>query len=165
VRAATVADLPLLLRHRRGMWEDMGRLAPGEPDSAEPAYAQFVAERLAEGRLAGFVAEDGGEPVASGCVYLQEVHPRPGLPETRWAYLLSFYVEPAHRRTGIAGELLEACLAWGRTHGCTRASLHASAAGRPLYERRGFRATTELWLDLPPQLKETTLISSGAPPR
>ena len=35
-------------------------------------------------------------------------------------------------------------LAWAPAHGIVRVSLHASDAGRPLYERMGFLATNEM---------------------
>jgi hypothetical protein len=35
-------------------------------------------------------------------------------------------------------------LAWCRTRGLVRVVLHASASGRPLYEKLGFVATNEM---------------------
>jgi GNAT superfamily N-acetyltransferase len=60
------------------------------------------------------------------------------------------FVEPAHRRAGVARALLEACVAWGRKQGYTRIALHASDAGRPLYAAMGFRPSSEMWLDPSP---------------
>ena len=38
-------------------------------------------------------------------------------------------------------------LAWCRRRGVARVTLHASEAGRPLYERLGFERTTEMCRD------------------
>jgi GNAT superfamily N-acetyltransferase len=148
LRPATAADVPLLVRHRRAMWEAMGTLRPGQGDPTEPAYGAWVERLLGEGRLAAWVTEGPGGPVASGCVYLQEVHPRPGHPGPWCPYLLSMFTEPAWRGKGVARAIVQEAIAWSRARGQTRLALHASAAGRPLYERLGFQASPEMRLDL-----------------
>lgn len=54
---------------------------------------------------------------------------------------------PEHRRRGLAGWLLWQALAEARERGHESASLRASAAGAPLYERLGFRdlGCVEMW--------------------
>ena len=42
---------------------------------------------------------------------------------------------------------LEAILAWGHANGVTRYTLHASAAGQPLYAIYGFAQTNEMRLE------------------
>ncbi|MCA1810830.1 MAG: GNAT family N-acetyltransferase [Halobacteriales archaeon] len=148
VRPATAADLPTLVLHRRRMWEDMGTLKPGAADPTEPLYAAWAERLLREGRLAAWVVEGPGGPVASGCVYLQEVHPRPGHPGPWCPYLLSMFTEPAARGKGLARAIVREAVAWSRAHGATRVALHASDEGRSLYEGLGFAASPEMRLDL-----------------
>jgi GNAT superfamily N-acetyltransferase len=59
------------------------------------------------------------------------------------------FVEPSSRRQGIARALTEAALDWGREAGLVSIVLHASPAGRPLYESIGFVATNEMRYDGP----------------
>jgi GNAT superfamily N-acetyltransferase len=148
LRPATAADVPLLTRHRTAMWEAMGTLAAGQPDPTEPLYAAWLERLLAEGRLAAWVAEGPAGPVASGCVYLQEVHPRPGHPGPWCAYLLSMFTEPAWRGKGVARAIVQEAIAWSRARGQDRIALHASADGRPLYAALGFAASPEMRMDL-----------------
>jgi GNAT superfamily N-acetyltransferase len=58
------------------------------------------------------------------------------------------YTEPGARRRGVAKRLLEAMIEWCRTKGFSAVSLHASDAGRPLYEMVGFQQTNEMTLKL-----------------
>ena len=58
------------------------------------------------------------------------------------------YTEPAARRRGLAKRLLQVMTDWCREHGFSNVSLHASDAGRPLYESFGFRPTNEMRLKL-----------------
>lgn len=59
------------------------------------------------------------------------------------------WTEPAHRRQGLGSRVLDAMLAWSRANGIRRLTLHASADGRPLYAKYGFKQTNEMRLDLP----------------
>jgi predicted GNAT family acetyltransferase len=60
------------------------------------------------------------------------------------AVLLNVYTQPAWRRRGIAERLVREVLAWAAARGVSSVVLHASAAGRRLYERLGFAATNEM---------------------
>jgi GNAT superfamily N-acetyltransferase len=148
LRPATAADTALLVLHRRLMWEAMGTLAPGQADPTEAMYAAWLERLLGEGRLAAWVVDGAEGPVASGCVYLQEVHPRPGHPGPWCPYLLSMYTAPGSRGKGVARAIVREAVAWSRAQGATRIALHASDAGRPLYEGLGFAASPEMRLDL-----------------
>jgi GNAT superfamily N-acetyltransferase len=157
LRKATPKDLPTLVRHRDAMWVEMGRVAAGEHDPTSRAYAKWLLARMRRGTLTAYIVQDdgrGGKPgevLASGAVWIQDVQPRPGHPLTMWGYILSLYTEPRARKRGLARAVAEACIEHAREAGCTRACLHASDAGRPLYEGLGFEPTAEMWLDLRPQ--------------
>ena len=60
------------------------------------------------------------------------------------AIILNVFTERAWRRRGLARQLMEQVIAWARAHGVVRLVLHASAEGRPLYERLGFEPTNEM---------------------
>lgn len=162
LRKATARDLPTLVRHRDAMWIEMGRVGPGEHDATSEAYGKWLAARMRRGTLTAFVIQDvapdgkPGKVIASGAVWIQDVQPRPGHPLTMWGYILSVYTEPGARRRGLARAIVDACIEHAREAGCTRACLHASDEGRPLYEELGFERTDEMWLDLRPQDQRPT---------
>lgn len=143
--------MPTLIAQRDAMWVEMGRCVPGEPDPTSAAYGDWLLERMQGGRLKAFLAEaPGGEAVGGGALWLQEVQPRPGHPRNFWGYLLSVYTAPSHRGLGIATDIVQRCVDWAKERECTRVCLHASEAGRPMYEKMGFEASPEMWLDVRP---------------
>lgn len=148
LRRATLDDVPLLVLHRRLMWRDMGTFPEETLAPADAPYRRWLRARLKSGSAVAWVAESGGRPVASGVVWVQPVQPRPTMPEGRMPYLLSVYVDPAHRGKGLATRLTKAAIAWSRAQGYPKLALHASAQGRSVYERLGFEPTTEMRLTL-----------------
>jgi hypothetical protein len=85
---------------------------------------------FARARLDGqvVVADTGGElvGVAAGAVF----------GATGWVGGVA--VVPGHRRAGLGGALTEAILEFMEDRGVATALLHATALGRPVYERLGF---------------------------
>lgn len=161
LRRATPDDLDLLVRHRRAMFVEMAEgHAEASLDAADPVYRAWAARRLRTGRLVGFVVEERGEAVASGCVWVKRIHPRPGLTTRDEPYLLSMYTEPAHRGKGHAERIARAAIAWSLAGGYPRITLHASEMGRPLYERLGFERRWEMRLDLSPSSRPTSPAST-----
>lgn len=84
--------------------------------------------------------------MASGGFFELEWPPHPLDPagEHR-GYLLNFWVEPEHRGEGLARGLVREALAESRRRGIRVTALHASDAGRLVYEPMGFRATNEMY--------------------
>jgi GNAT superfamily N-acetyltransferase len=63
----------------------------------------------------------------------------------RWrANILNVYTQPESRRNGLARKLLEHAIEWCRANKVSTVILHASEAGRPLYQSLGFKPTTEM---------------------
>src|SRR5438876_8916570 len=83
VRLATVADLDLLVRHRRSMFESIGTFSNRDLDAADTAYRRWARTRLRSEQLAGFIVERAGLPVASGCAWIMDVQPHPDRKSTR----------------------------------------------------------------------------------
>src|SRR2546429_9158729 len=78
VRTATGKDLDLLVRHRRLMWEAIADFSIRDHDAADAVYRRWARDRMRSRRFAGFIVEVGAEPVATGCVWIMDVQPRPG---------------------------------------------------------------------------------------
>lgn len=106
VRTADDGDRAAWAAMRNRLWDDFD---PAELEAElaglaalETPYATLVAE--ADGRLVGF-AEVSVRSVAEGC------------PPGPAAYLEGIWVEPGHRRGGVASALLAAAEAWARDRG------------------------------------------------
>lgn len=151
LRRATLDDLDLLVRHRRGMWEEILEATPEEMAAADRAYRRWVRPKLKSGNVVGFVVEtDGDEPVASGCIWLMPSQPRPTWKGTVAPYLMSMYTEKPHRGRGYATRITREAMRWAKGRGYTVLLLHASKHGRPIYARLGFAEGNEMRFRLRP---------------
>jgi len=152
-RSATLEDAPLLTAHRHAMFAEMGKTTNEALETMSLHFAPWVRRMLAEGKYLGWIVEEEGRPVASTSLFLLEWPPHLLDPSgDRRGYLLNMYVDPVYRRQGVAKNLVKVCLDETRRRGIRVAALHASDAGRPLYQRFGFAPTNEMFFVVPPQL-------------
>jgi len=149
IREAVFDDLPHLVRHRRAMFEEMGHRDPAVLETVDAASRKYFEQALHEGSYKAWLAEQSkGEIVAGGGIVLARWPGFPGESLAQRAWILNMYTEPHARRRGLARQLLRVMLDWSRAHGFATVSLHASPAGRPLYESLGFQPTNEMRLKL-----------------
>ena len=149
LRAATPADLEVILHHRRAMFEDMGFGDPAALDATVATSKAYIAQGLAEGYYLGWLAEDAaGRVVAGGGVIVHPWVSHPSNPLPRRAYILNVYTEPEWRHRGLARRVMQAIVEWAQGEGFGSVALHASDQGRALYEAMGFKVTNEMRLDL-----------------
>jgi GNAT superfamily N-acetyltransferase len=148
-RRATVRDLDVLVRQRRGMWSDMGLGNEDQLDSQDRVYRGWARSRLRTGTLLGWVAETSeGVVVAGGTVWLRPAVPRPGIKQMVQPFLLSMYAEPEWRGRGLATRIVDEAIVWARKKGYGELLLHASQMSRGIYLHRGFKRTWEMRLEL-----------------
>ncbi|MFN0145927.1 MAG: GNAT family N-acetyltransferase [Dehalococcoidia bacterium] len=149
LRPATVADLALMIDHRRRMLIDMG--APDGTGMAAMAerFGPWATAEMAGGRyFAWFMEGAAGEVAAGAAVWMKPQQPGVRSAHGDVPYVLNVFCEPAFRRRGLARGLLEHIVAWARSRGYPVVELHASDEGRPLYASMGFLATNEMRLTL-----------------
>jgi GNAT superfamily N-acetyltransferase len=148
-RVATAADAELIAEHRRSMFAEMGHSDRESLQGMMDSFIPWVRERLADGRYVGWlVVADGEQVVAGGGMWLMDFPPHWRDVQPLRAYLLNFYVAPEVRGRGLAFALLRTAVMEARRRGIKVVALHASDAGRPIYERSGFEATNEMMLYL-----------------
>ena len=104
VRRAEAAD--------HAIWAAM--LARLHPDQGAAEFEAEIAE-LPEHFIAFLAFAEGGEAV--GMIDAMVRNYAEGAPGFRAAYVEDLWVEPAHRRSGVAGQLLSAVEAWARSQG------------------------------------------------
>jgi len=151
IRRATAADAGVLARHRADMFRDMGQLPADLRDTLVEAARAYFAAAVPDGRYVAWLAkaEVEGNIVAGAGLQLRELLPRPVPGGTRLVHgsqglILNVFTEPAWRRRGVAAALMRELLRWCRANGIESLVLHASADGRPLYEKLGFTPTNEM---------------------
>ncbi len=152
VREATPDDAGTIGRHRAAMFRDMGSIASDAAERAlRDATAAYARDAIARGEYRGWFAEPLAAPghvVAGAGVQVRALVPRPGAGGSvlvrPQALVLNVYTEPTWRRRGLGDRLMRAVLAWADMAEMSSVVLHASDAGRALYERLGFRPTNEM---------------------
>ena len=136
IRQATADDIDELLRLRQVMFDAMG-VGVGD-DSWHPSCAAFLAEGFLAGDVAAFLAAADSAVVGGGVGIIHRRLPSPGNPAGLFGYVQSMATDPDWRGQGIAGAIVEALLSWFTTNGVATVDLHATAAGDPVYRKRGF---------------------------
>jgi GNAT superfamily N-acetyltransferase len=153
LRPAGLADLDVLVAHRRAMWVAIADYSNDELDAGDPVYRRWARRMMRQRRLLAWIAEDeSGQPIGSGAVWLTEAQPRPGELAPWRPYILSMYTDEGHRGKGIASTIVRTAVNYARDHGFSRITLHASEMGRPVYRRLGFERSWEMRqrFDVPP---------------
>jgi GNAT superfamily N-acetyltransferase len=130
------------------MFREMGGVTAVQLASYEPVFRAWFRKEYRSHRIRGYVAVTAkDEVVAGGLVWLQPRHPSPRFRRPYSPYILSMFTEPAHRKQGLASRLVRALVTSARSHGDAAVELHATAKGRRVYERQGFRSTNQMRLE------------------
>ena len=153
LRLATVDDIPVLVNHRRWMFEDMYADQPLLRDPAkynvmDQAYAVLLRYEIPAGSTRAWVIDDAETIAASGVLKFTDWLPRPDGQRRGLVYAHSVYTVPEYRRQGLARRILNGMIDYCRDNGWPRLNLHASDMGRSLYENLGFKPTNEMRLVL-----------------
>jgi GNAT superfamily N-acetyltransferase len=162
IRRAMVRDAAVIAQHRVAMFTEMGHVPTaalaGELLSASTRALEYL---LQEQAYVGYLAVEPGGRIIAGA----GVHIRPQLPRMSGSgtsittgpipLLVNVYTESEWRRRGIARALVLALMRWTTGQGFDHLVLHASAAGRHLYESLGFAATNEMRWFPPSQAGES----------
>jgi GNAT superfamily N-acetyltransferase len=149
LREATESDIPRLGVHHRKMfeeiWEKKGEsIDPSVGKAIERAYAKKLKQELTDGSCKAWVIESENKIVASGTITIASLVPTPRDLSSSVAYLHSMYTEKEYRNNHFANLIVERAIQFCRNNGINRIFLNASEAGRPIYEKLGFRTAPEM---------------------
>jgi len=150
IRKAAFGDAPIIARHRVSMFRDMGQV-PTDALAAALLQASTAAldESLRKGTYFGWLAIAETNRVLAGAgAHVQLPLPRIAHDRTVTSALVpvvvNVYTEADVRGMGIARVLMNTLLRWAAHQGFDRVHLHASDAGRSLYQSLGFVPTNEM---------------------
>jgi ribosomal protein S18 acetylase RimI-like enzyme len=150
IRPAAANEIDVLVQLRLAMFEAMGTKKDVLTQAIAPMRDYFQ-EHIPSGAFRVWVAEHQGEPIASIGLVIHSIPPSPHNTVGKNAYIMNLVTLPQYRRHGIARKLMLHVLDVVRSEGIPKASLHASAEGRQLYEQLGFTVSEEIpemWLTL-----------------
>jgi GNAT superfamily N-acetyltransferase len=144
LRPVAPSDLDLICHHRESMFRDMGA-SEETLATMRDGFRVWLESHLADGSYFGFMAEEEGVVVAGVGLMVLDWPPNLRHPEMPGrGYVLNMYVEPSHRRQGLARQLMERAEEELRGRGVRFAVLHAADAARPLYESMDWRPSNEM---------------------
>jgi GNAT superfamily N-acetyltransferase len=137
IRAATLDDADVLVRHRVGMFTDMG-LTMDVP-RLETSFRAWLSALMPAGTYRAWLVESaGGQIVGGGGMTIVPWPPGPSYAGDRLAFVYNVYVDAAHRRHGLARLIMDAIHAFCRAEGITSVALNASRDGLALYQSMGY---------------------------
>jgi len=138
-RKAEVGDIPALLVMRMEFLGEANAVADDAlADTLRAANEDFLREGIADGSFVQWIATDGNAIAATGSASFYCLPPNKGCPNGRCAYIGNMYTRPAHRRCGLAEDILTRLLAEAKSRDCRKIMLHATEMGKPLYRKLGF---------------------------
>ena len=149
LRRTLPSDLEEILRHRCGMFHDMGFTDQGTLSAVAETSRNFIRRGLQEGWYRGWFAVAGDRVAAGAGLMITDWVAHPLSPhDARRAYVLNVYTYPEFRRRGLAKHLMEVIINACCNEGFRAIWLHASEHGRPIYSSLGFESTNEMKLVL-----------------
>ena len=147
-RPLTIDEIEVAKTMRAAMIRELDGFDPDDAYSGwRERYVEFYAPKMRDGRASLFVAELDRAPIGVAAVYLLENH-RSGIFARRSAYMSNVFVEPAHRRRGIAASLTRMAVEWAASKGCEVVRLRSSRQARSVYASLGFAPSEEMELRL-----------------
>lgn len=150
IRTATPDEDSLIAEHFYRMWLDTGYDTDSLDSDWEEITLNYIDNARQNLQYRAFIAEIEGKVVGSaGCQLFDGLYPHIIKAESRlYGYIWGVYVEKAYRDRGIGKQLTIRAIDYLKSLNCTRAVLHASPQGKPVYDRVGFMSSNQMHFDL-----------------
>jgi GNAT superfamily N-acetyltransferase len=152
IRSATLdePDLDAIVHQRRAIYLEGGHTEEATLDAMSAAFRSWLRRKMESGEFLGWFALAPDSSIAGGIgLWLMDYPPSMRATGGWRANIINVYTEPSHRRRGMARCLMQAALDWCAANCIGGIVLHATPAGRPLYESLGFLPRAEMELIRP----------------
>jgi GNAT superfamily N-acetyltransferase len=149
IQPGTLDDVETIVAHRREMFHEMGYRDEDALDKMRDAFRPWLTRKMQNGEYLAWFAVDRDGAIAAGLgLWLMNWPPHMLGPGPWRANILNVYTRPESRRNGLARRLAETAIDWCRANQISTVILHASDAGRRLYESMGFKSTNEMRISM-----------------
>lgn len=119
-------------------------------EALRTSLSHYFHTNIMANQFIAWVAVDGNKLIATSGLVFFEVAPGFTLIDGKIAYIMNMFTDANYRGKGIAKELFQYILEEAKEIGYRRISLHATDAGRIIYEKFGFKLTNdEMVLNIP----------------
>ncbi len=133
---ATEDDAFWILRHRVEMFRDMGMSEEYLKDTER--ITELYLKKGFDDRSLFYLMKEGTEVIGGCAIAICSILPSHTNITGEFAYVYNMYVEKEYRRRGIARMMMNHLIEECRSMNIPRLYLHASEAGRSVYEKSGF---------------------------
>ena len=138
-RKATEEDIAQLVAFRiEFLKEVQNNRHLGDEEALRSALYDFFNESIRDEEFIAWLAVENDEIVATSGINGINVPPSFSNLTGKVAYISNMYTLPAYRRQGIASALIERLLGEAEERGVKVINLHATPAGKAVYEKFGF---------------------------
>ena len=140
----------IIAEHFYQLWLDIGVPEKLIKSNHRDMTLEFITQARQKLSYKGFVAEVDNLIVGSAsCQLFTGLYSLIIEEEYRkYGYIWGVYIEPSHRRKGIAKQLTNATIQHLKSINCTKAILNASPAGKPVYENLCFLPSNGMEINL-----------------
>ena len=143
-KKATIADLDILTDTRIEVLKAANQLEDNvDMSEVKKQSMDYYQSAISEDIHVAYLIFDEDKFVGAGGISYFKVMPTYHNPTGKKAYIMNMYTKPGYRRKGIAIKTLDLLVQDAKKRGITAISLEATAMGRPLYEKYGFRAMND----------------------
>lgn len=144
------SDIDLICDHRQRMFVEAGTDKTAIASMMAP-FRTWLENHLQRQTYYGFVVEREAAPAASIGLMALDWPPHPEHPlEAQRGYILNLYVEPQHRKKGLAKKLMSLADIEFAKRGISFYILHPTAVAKPIY-------TSLRWTDSGEMVKSNRL--------
>ncbi|MEM8779112.1 MAG: GNAT family N-acetyltransferase [Cyanobacteria bacterium P01_G01_bin.49] len=147
IREAVESDEVVIAEHLRRIALQIGVSPESVRQDLLDKTIKFIDRARRELQYKGFIAEINEQILGSVSCQILELYPMVSQ-DYQKGYIWGVYVEPSHRRQGIATMLMKEAMTHLKEIGCTKAVLHASDMGKLLYSNLGYIESNEMVFSL-----------------
>lgn len=152
IKEAGEEDIPLALNLRKKLFRDTGVPEEAFRDDLDSFLFQEYTNAYKNNNMIHFFAydkENSRQPAAVAGILIKRDFPyylfKPGY----YGWIIDVYTEPEYRGRGLASKLLEFTEKWAVEKGISELKLiSASKDARRIYERLGYRPTSEMSMNI-----------------
>lgn len=151
-RKADLNDLDDLVRLRIEFLKEVQPIETHQysEENLQKSLHDYLSEALRTDNFVAWVAEHENKIIATSGLCFFQITPGFTLIDGKIAYILNIYTLREWRGKGVGKTVFNHILQEAISRGYKRISLHATNEGRPVYEKFGFRLTSdEMELRLP----------------
>ena len=143
LRKATIDDIELLIQLRLDyLTEDKGEMSAEVKNAITQQLKGYFNKAIANKTFIGIFAEIEGNVVATAYLSIFEKPANPNFITGITGTLLNVFTYPDYRRKGIATKIINRIINEAKDIGVSHIDLAATADGKFLYEKLGFKVSS-----------------------